>query len=327
MPALRRGPAWYTVVLVAAAVAVAASPEVEVPLRVARHAAPGPGTAPRDNDLVIGVVVGSEARAYPLNLLWHETAHTVNDELGRAPIAVALCPLAGVTTAFSRRRGREVIQLGHVSEVDERDTLVLYDQATHSRWGLLTGEAFRGPLTGRHLDRLPVLQTTWSRWRTLHPNTTVYVAPDEADRGFELDDQKIRRVILAGAGAPRRADWILGLAAPGEAAAIVLRGLARQRVVNDTFAGRPIAVFLSSDLTTALAWRRDPAGHTLTLAASADTLVDTETGSSWDGITGKGLAGRLASHPLSPVPGTVTAFWHAWLAHHPDTRVLGLAQD
>ena len=108
------------------------------------------GRRPRDR----GRSSGGEARAYPLNLLWHETAHTVNDELGRAPIAVALCPLAGVGSAFSRRLGRQTIELGHVSEV-ERDTLVLYDKDTRSRWGLLTGEAFSGPLSGRHLDRLP----------------------------------------------------------------------------------------------------------------------------------------------------------------------------
>jgi hypothetical protein len=298
----------------------------EYPVRVARHAEPGPGTSPQDKDLVIGVLVGDEARAYPLNLLWHETAHTVNDELGRAPIAVALCPLAGVGTAFSRRRGRDELELGHVSEV-ERDTLVLYDRATHSRWGLLTGEAFEGPLTGRRLDRLPVLQTTWGRWRTLHPRTTVYVAPDQAEMGFELDDQKIRRVVLAGAGAPRRSDWVLGLTAGREAAAVVLRGLAKDRALNETLAGRPIVVFLTSDLTTALAWGRQVAGRTLTFSASADTLVDPGTASSWDAVTGKGISGPLARHALEPVPGTVTAFWHAWQAHHPDTRVLGLARD
>ena len=85
------------------------------PIRFAAHATPAEGTTPRDVDLVVGVVVGGEARAYPLSLLWGEGAHTVNDDLGRTPIAVALCPLAGVAAAFDRRRGKEVLEIGRAS--------------------------------------------------------------------------------------------------------------------------------------------------------------------------------------------------------------------
>jgi hypothetical protein len=271
---------------------------------------------------VIGVVVGREARAYPLNLLWDEGAHTVNDELGRTPIAVALCPLAGVGTAFSRRSGRGTLELGHVSQV-ERDTLVLYDKATRSRWGLLSGEAFQGPLTGLRLDRLPTLQTTWAHWKALHPDTSVYVAPDQADKGFELNDAKIRRLVLAGAGAPRRADWVVGLAGRTSSAAVIVRGLARERVANESFEGRPIVVFLTADLTTTVAWRRELGGRTLTFTADADRMVDAETGSAWDALTGRAVSGPSKGRSLSAVP-ALTGFWHAWKAHHPDTRVMGL---
>ena len=241
---------------VAAAGQAAAPGPIAYPVRFATHATPGPGTAPRDADLVVGVVVGGEARAYPVNLLWGESAHTVNDDLGRAPIAVALCPLAGVATAFDRRRGKEVLEIGHVSEV-RLDTLVMYDARTRSRWGLLTGEAFEGPLAGQKLSRLPSLFTTWGRWKALHPGTTVYVAPEEAARGFELDEARIRRVLLAGAGPPRRGDWVVGIEGRASSAAFLLRALARVRVANDVLEDRPIVVFVTSDLTTTLVWSRE----------------------------------------------------------------------
>jgi hypothetical protein len=268
------------------------------------------------------VVVRGEARAYPVNLLWGESAHTVNDDLGRTPIAVALCPLAGVASAFERRRGRETLELGHVPEV-RLDTLVLYDGRTGSRWGLLTGEAFEGPLAGQRLGRLPSLFTTWGRWKALHPATTVYVAPEEAARGFELDGARIRRILLAGSGAPRRGDWVVGLAGRGTSAAVLLRGIAEDRVLNDVLEGRPFAVFLTPDLTTALVWSRTVGGRTLTFRADGDRMVDAETGSVWDPASGRALSGPLAGRALAEVPAT-TAFWHAWKAHHPDTRVLGL---
>lgn len=173
------------------------APTALYPIRFAAHAAPAPGS-PKDGDLVIGGGGRAQgARLYPLNLLWDEGARTVSDELGRAPIAVTLCPLAGVGTAFSRRSPRGTLELGHVS-VTERDTLVLYDEATRSRWGLLSGEAFQGPMTGTRLERLPTLQTTWAHWKAVHPETSVYVAPDQADKGFQLDEARIRRVVLTG---------------------------------------------------------------------------------------------------------------------------------
>ena len=295
---------------------------IAYPVRFAQHATPGQGTTPRDVDLVVGVVVGGEARAYPVNLLWGESAHTVNDDLGRTPIAVALCPLAGVASAFDRRRGKEAVEIGHVSEV-RLDTLVLYDARTRSRWGLLTGEAFEGPLAGQRLGRLPSLFTTWGRWKALHPGTSVYVAPEEAARGFELDDARIRRVVLAGIGPPRRGDWVVGIEGRTSSAAFLLRALAKVRLANDALEGRPIVVFLTSDLTTTLVWSRSVGGRTLTFEADGDRMIDAETRSSWDSVTGRALSGPLAGRSLTAVPAT-TGFWHAWEAHHPDTQVKGL---
>jgi len=55
-------------------------------------------------------------------------------------------------------------------------------------------------------------------------------------------------------------------------------------------------------------------------------MLDAETGSSWDAVTGRALSGSLAGRTLSAVPAT-TGFWHAWKAHHPDTRVVGLPPE
>ena len=41
----------------------------------------------RDDELVLGVVVGREARAYPINMLTNPTREIINDKLGGRPIA------------------------------------------------------------------------------------------------------------------------------------------------------------------------------------------------------------------------------------------------
>lgn len=40
----------------------------------------------RDDDMVLGVAIGREARAYPVNLMWEPENEVLNDTLGGAPI-------------------------------------------------------------------------------------------------------------------------------------------------------------------------------------------------------------------------------------------------
>ena len=51
--------------------------------------------------LVLGVVEGGEARAYPHNLLWHH--EIINDRLGGVPITVSYCPLTGSGMVYDAR--------------------------------------------------------------------------------------------------------------------------------------------------------------------------------------------------------------------------------
>ena len=61
-------------------------PSLDSPAARAAAAAPW-----HDDEIVMGVEVGGEARAYPVAILnWHEI---VNDTLGGQPILVTYCPL------------------------------------------------------------------------------------------------------------------------------------------------------------------------------------------------------------------------------------------
>ncbi len=44
------------------------------------------GSLVRDDELVLGVTVGAEARAYPINMLTNPTREIINDTLGGRPI-------------------------------------------------------------------------------------------------------------------------------------------------------------------------------------------------------------------------------------------------
>src|SRR5215470_16915912 len=77
-------------------------PEDAYPVRFAPEAKARGESGLGDDALVLGVVVGDEARAYPLSALWEEGKHTLNDTLADAPIAVSMCPIPGVGATYMR---------------------------------------------------------------------------------------------------------------------------------------------------------------------------------------------------------------------------------
>jgi hypothetical protein len=99
-----------------------------------------------------------------------------------------------------------------------------------------------------------------------------------------------------------------------------LRRLAGPRVANDELDGEPIVVFLAADAVTVRALRRTAGGRTLTFAAAADRLRDSETGSLWDPMTGRALSGSLVGRSLEGLVVT-TALWYAWRSQRPDTTL------
>jgi hypothetical protein len=112
----------------------------------------------------------------------------------------------------------------------------------------------------------------------------------------------------------------VGVEGRSEAAAFAVRPLAERRVANVVLEGRPLVVFVSEDLTTAVVWERSSQGRTLSFSASGDRLVDAETRSAWDPFTGRALAGSLEGRSLRLVP-SLPGFWHAWRAEHPGSAV------
>jgi hypothetical protein len=137
-------------------------------------------------DRVAGVVVGGEARAYPLAVL---NAHEVcNDVLGGVPIAVTYSPLTDSVVVFDRRIDGRTVRL-RVSGLLYNSNLVMYDEPeeeparagwTPSLWSQLGMRAIAGPAAakGLRLQALPGVNiASWRMWLADHPETTV-ILPD-----------------------------------------------------------------------------------------------------------------------------------------------------
>jgi len=142
------------------------------------------------DDLVAGIVVAGQARAYPLRVLnWHELAL---DTLGGRPIVVAFSPLAFGVRAFDREVDGRALDFG-VSGLLVDSALVMYDRVetldASSLWDGLRGRAIAGPAASRslRLAAIPVSLTTWGAWRRSHPETTVVVPSGDLLKMYRRD--------------------------------------------------------------------------------------------------------------------------------------------
>lgn len=151
-----------------------------IPALEAPKAVPA-SVAPWDpDDMVVGVEIGRDARAYPIALLtYHEL---VNDELGDRPILVSFCPLCGSALVFDRRVEGSVHRFG-VSGLLFQSDLLMFDRETESLWSQIAARAVTGKMLGRRLDIVRSRIERWGRWKVDHPQTTVL----SRDTGYTFD--------------------------------------------------------------------------------------------------------------------------------------------
>ena len=128
-----------------------------------------------DNDIVFGLVVNGEARAYPRRMM--EVREMVNDTLGGRELGIPYCSLCGSAQAFYTDRLPHDIKrpVLRTSGLLSRSNKVMYDLNTNSIFDTFRGTALTGPLAeqGVVLEQVSVITTDWGNWKQAHPNTTV----------------------------------------------------------------------------------------------------------------------------------------------------------
>jgi len=211
------------------------------------------------------------------------------------------------------------------------NVMVMYDRQTDTLWSQLLGEAVEGPLAGTKLEFMPSWQTTWSDWKAQHPNT---IALDKGYGGGRDPYTGYYDSTRSGVIGESRSDdrlyvkeFVVGIEQNGEAVAYPFSVLNEKPVVNDVIGEKPVLVVFNADTGTSVVFDRHIAGETLTFSLREGlTLVDTETGTLWDGLTGLGIDGPLADETLTRLKSTAS-FWFGWKDWYPDTRVYGIEEE
>jgi Protein of unknown function (DUF3179) len=123
--------------------------------------------------LVTGVTLNGASRAYPFDLLLKQSP--ILDDVGGVPIFIVLGKDEKSVRAFERTvDGRKLEFFGRLFFNKEGDSVsVLFDAETGSEWDF-AGQAAAGPLKGKQLKKVPVLNDYWFDWKAYNPDTTIY---------------------------------------------------------------------------------------------------------------------------------------------------------
>ncbi len=140
------------------------------------------------DDIVFGVVINGEARAYPRQIM--EVREMVNDTLGGRDFAMPYCTLCGAAQVWFTDDLPEGIDrpVLRTSGLLSRSNKVMYDLNSSSIFDTFLGTADSGPLhdQGIALEGHTVVTSSWAAWVAEHPETSVLVEDLALGRNFDF---------------------------------------------------------------------------------------------------------------------------------------------
>jgi len=135
-----------------------------------------------DDELIIGLVINGDARAYPYAIMnWHEI---VNDVVGGEPVAVTYCPLCETNSVFKRVLNGKAVEFGVSGKLYE-SCLVMFDRTSDSLYSQPWGVGIVGEETDTVLERVPAVRTTVGQWKEKYPDSKILTTDTGALRNYD----------------------------------------------------------------------------------------------------------------------------------------------
>jgi hypothetical protein len=239
-----------------------------------------------DDAFVFGIIIGSEAVAFPKNIM--EVHEMVNITIGGRRLGIPYCTLCGSAQAFYTDDVPDgvAVPVLRTSGLLSRSNKVMYDLTTSSAFDTFTGEAVTGSLreAGVVLNQATVQVSTWGDWRAAHPDTKIVAEDGGIGRSYPLDPLRGRDdngpIFPIGTvdGRLPVQQPVIGVITPGGVAVAFPAEAARDELA----AGRTVS------------------------AAGVEIVTDGA------GLTARFAGADVASHE---------AFWFAWSQFHPATEL------
>ncbi len=277
-------------------------------------------------DRVIGLHVGDEHLAIPVNIgWWHEV---VNLNRSGLRLAVTHCPLTGSSLVFERGSASNA-EFG-VSGLLFMNNLMLYDRTEQpSLWPQMVRGARCGSRSGTQLPMYPSVEMTWAGWRALHPGTRVVSRLTGYSRDYtsypygdyaRADNPALLAPMPAVDERRRPKERVLGVVfGDGKGVALpfgALDAVGPVAAISLSSGGESAVVFWDRATQGAAAFVPRFETQALTFRVVGSSVVDEQTGSSWS-VDGLAIAGPLKRAQLVAVNDAFVSYWFAWAAFYP----------
>ena len=276
------------------------------------------------DELVFGVAINGDMRAYPLRILdWHEM---FNDVVGGVPVALAYCTLCGSGILYETAvDGREQPFEFGSSGFLYRSNKLMYDRATNSLWNQFTGLPVVGKLVGSKIElkTRPVAITTWENWLAKHPETKVLSLNTGHNRDYTPGQPYANYFDSPAAMFPVRVhdtrlaakDYVFALRDEAAQKAWALSLFEGGAVINDKSGDMPVVLIGDTATRTVRAYA---SGGRTFAAAKDDSGIVRADGGDWR-ITEDALV-PASGEPLPRLAGHI-AYWFAWQNFKPRAEV------
>lgn len=270
--------------------------------------------------LVIGVISGKEAKAYPIEIIGYH--HQVQDTIGQQAILVTYCTVCRTGRVFSpfvngRNEQFRLVGMDHFNAMFE-------DATTKSWWQQATGTAITGALKGSRLTELPSEQMRLGDWLAFHPNSEI-LQPDTTYKKQYADLKGYDEGTVKGKLEHRDSlswkfkSWVVGVHVNGQDKAYDWNDLVKQKMITDSLNGTPILLTIEDNGRSFYVLNRLLNGQILKFVPGnvKGMMEDMQTHSSWK-INGVCTGGPLLGSQLQRVQ-AYQEFWHSWKNFHPNT--------
>ena len=142
---------------------------------------PGEDFYVKEEDLIVGVEINGEVKAYPHRILdWHEV---INDRVGGIDISIIYCPLTGTATVWEQSVVEGSSEFG-VSGFLYSSNILPFDRYSESLWSQLEGQCVNGRLIGTNVKTFHFIETTWNTWRNMYNTPLVIDENTGVDRDY-----------------------------------------------------------------------------------------------------------------------------------------------
>ncbi len=271
------------------------------------------------NELVIGVAINGQAKAYPIRIIGYH--HQVMDTIGNMPVMVTYCTVCRTGRVYSpivngRKESFRLVGMDHFNAMFE-------DAATGSWWQQATGKVIAGKLKGSALKEFPSKQLTLQAWLREYPNSFVMQPDTTFNKQYaglaDYDDGTVKSSLEKRDSASwKRKSWVIGVIRNRASKAYDWNEIAKAGVIDDAVADMPVVLALEKDSASFHVYNRQLNGMVLYFEEGLnDTIIDENTHSTWN-MDGLCVGGTLRGQRLNTIQ-SYQEFWHSWSTFHPNT--------